>query len=132
MPPPNRHPALSWIAKADEDIEAVELCLTAKDRLTNVAAFHAQQAAEKLLKVLIASTGGEPPRTHDLSELTERASASLPEVRVLAERIEGITSWAVLTRYPSLGDTPPPTAVEIEAMLHPIRQLRGFAAGKAS
>ena len=47
---PNRHSANSWIAKADEDIDTVDLCLSAGGRLANVAAFHTQQAAEKLLK----------------------------------------------------------------------------------
>ena len=43
---PSRHSANSWISKADEDIAAVELCLAAGERMANVAAFHAQQAAE--------------------------------------------------------------------------------------
>lgn len=37
------------------------------------AAFHAQQAAEKALKALIYHLGGEPERTHSLSELALRA-----------------------------------------------------------
>lgn len=132
VPPPNRHAAASWVEKADEDIEAAELCLGAGLRLANVAAFHAQQAAEKLLKALIASTGSEPPRTHDLPELTERATASLSEVRALTDHIEGITSWAVVPRYPSQGDTPPPTVAEIGAMLLLIKQLRTFVTATAS
>lgn len=48
--PPNRHSATAWIAKADEDIDAASLCLGTGERMTNVAAFHTQQAAEKLLK----------------------------------------------------------------------------------
>ena len=78
-PPPNRHAALSWIAKADEDIDAVDLCLATGHRLANIAAFDAQQAAEKLLKALIASTGSEPPRTHDLAELTYQAPENRTE-----------------------------------------------------
>lgn len=52
--PPSRHSANSWIGKADEDIDAADLCLVAGGRVSNVAAFHTQQAAEKLLKGLIA------------------------------------------------------------------------------
>jgi HEPN domain-containing protein len=110
---PNRHSANSWIAKADEDIDTVDLCLSAGGRLANVAAFHTQQAAEKLLKALIAIAGIEPPRVHDLAELTDLAGEAKSDVRTLSENIETITSWAVLTHYPSHGDTPPPTTGEI-------------------
>jgi HEPN domain-containing protein len=71
--PLNRHSANSWIATADEDIDTVDLCLSAGWRLANIAAFHTQQAAEKLLKALIAMAGIEPPRVHDLAELTDLA-----------------------------------------------------------
>jgi len=121
---PNRHSANSWIAKADEDIDTVDLCPSAGGRLANVAAFHTQQAAEKLLKALIAMAGIEPPRVHDLAELTDLAGKAKSDVRTLAEKIETITSWAVLTRYPSHGDTPPPTTGEIADAL---RLVNSFA-----
>jgi HEPN domain-containing protein len=70
----SRHSANSWISKADEDIEAAELCLTVGERMANVAAFHAQQAAEKLLKALISAAGIEPPRVHDLAVLSDLAT----------------------------------------------------------
>ncbi len=129
---PNRHSANSWIAKADEDIDTVDLCLSAGGRLANVAAFHTQQAAEKLLKALIAMAGIEPPRVHDLAELTDLAGKAKSDVRTLAEKIETITSWAVLTRYPSHGDTPPPTTGEIADALRLVKQLRALAAKAVS
>src|SRR5260370_1085033 len=76
--------------------------------MANVAAFHSQQAAEKLLKALISTSSIEPPRVHDLAELSDVATKARPDVQPLAEKIESITSWAVLTRYPSHGDTVPP------------------------
>lgn len=125
---PSRHSASSWITRADEDIAAVELCLTAANPLINIAAFHAQQAAEKLLKAAIASTGIEPPRVHDLAELADLAANAEPAIRAQAEQVETITSWAVLTRYPSHGDTPPPTCEEISAALQLVKELRGVVA----
>lgn len=130
--PPSRHSAKSWITKADEDIDAADLCLAAGERTTNIAAFHTQQAAEKLLKALIAMAGIEPPRVHDLAELTDLAASTTPDVRKLAERIEVITSWAILTRYPSHGDTPPPPIGEIADALALTKQLRLFVAKVAS
>jgi HEPN domain-containing protein len=111
--PQSEHSAESWIAKADEDIFAVGLCLSAGEDTTNIGAFHLQQAAEKLLKALIASTGTEPPYVHDLAELAELATVDFPAAQVLTTQIEEITSWAVVTRYPSRGDSPLPTRHEI-------------------
>jgi hypothetical protein len=52
-------------------------------------------------------------------------------VRTLAEKIETITSRVVLTRYPSHGDTPPPTMGEIADALRLVKQLRALAAKAA-
>jgi HEPN domain-containing protein len=130
--PPSRHSAAAWIAKADEDIEAADLCLGAGDRMANVAAFHAQQAAEKLLKALIATAGIEPPRVHDLMELNDLAVDAAPDIGRLSESIEAITPWAILTRYPTHGDTPPPTPVEVADALALVKQLRALVAKTAS
>lgn len=129
--PPSRHSAAAWIAKADEDIDAAILCL-GTGRMTNVAAFHTQQAAEKLLKALIAMAGIEPPRVHDLAELNDLAVSSTPEIGRVSEAIETITSWAVLTRYPTRGDTPPPTSGEIADVLSLVKQLRELTVQAAS
>lgn len=129
---PRRHSANSWIAKANEDIDAAELCLAEGDRLANVAAFHTQQAAEKLLKALIATAGVEPPRVHDLVELADLTTKATPNARAITTRIEAISSWAVLTRYPSFGDTPAPTVDEITGALALGKQLRALAARAAS
>ena len=85
-------------------------------------------APEKLLKALIASTGTEPPRVHDLAELAELATVDFPAAQVLTTQIEEITSWAVVTRYPSRGDTPLPTRHEIATMFPLITQLRAIVA----
>jgi len=102
------------------------------ERLANIAAFHCQQAAEKLLKALITVGGVEPPHVHDLSELTELAVQGKLDVRPLATDVESISSWAVLTRYPSHGDTPPPTVMEISEALSSVKRLRTFAAEMAA
>jgi HEPN domain-containing protein len=100
--------------------------------MANVAAFHCQHAAEKLLKAVIAAGGVEPPRVHDLSELAELAVESKPDVRPLAADVESISSWAVLTRYPSHGDTPPPTVAEISVALSLVQRLRTLATEAAA
>lgn len=94
--------------------------------MTNVAAFHTQQAAEKLLKALIAMAGIEPPRVHDLAELNDLAAGAVPEIGTFPDGIEAITSWAILTRYPTYGDTPPPTSSEVADALSLVKQLRAL------
>ncbi len=128
---PSRHSAAAWIAKADEDIDAANLCLGTGDRMVNVAAFHTQQAAEKLLKALIAMAGIEPPRVHDLAELNDLVAGVAPDAGKLSESIETITSWAILTRYPTHGDTPPPTSVEVADLLSLVKQLRALVVERA-
>ncbi|MDO3377844.1 HEPN domain-containing protein [Geoalkalibacter halelectricus] len=60
--------AREWLAKAREDFLAVER-LADDDGLSNVAAFHAQQCAEKSLKAVLEASGQKVPRTHDLIRL---------------------------------------------------------------
>lgn len=98
--------------------------------MANVAAFHTQQAAEKLLKALIAMAGIEPPRVHDLAELNDLVAGVAPDAGRLSESIETITSWAILTRYPTHGDTPPPTLAEVADALALVKQLRAFVVEK--
>jgi hypothetical protein len=63
-----------------------------------------------------------------LAELAELVTAKFPATHALTAEIEGITSWAVVTRYPNRGDTPLPTLREIETMFPLIKQLRALAA----
>lgn len=48
--------AREWLAKAREDLLAVERLLNDSE-LTNVAAFHAQQCIEKSLKAVLVAGG---------------------------------------------------------------------------
>jgi HEPN domain-containing protein/predicted nucleotidyltransferase len=63
------------LQKAREDLDTAEALLdVVAKRLGQwwTVAFHAQQAAEKALKALVYHLGGEPERTHNLSELALR------------------------------------------------------------
>jgi HEPN domain-containing protein len=45
--------AREWLARAEQDLQAVRTVLSAAVPLPAIAAYHAQQAAEKALKALI-------------------------------------------------------------------------------
>lgn len=106
MSPPELEEALLLLRKAREDAGAVEKFAFDRDIADSVVGFHAQQAAEKAMKAVLASCGDEFPWTHDLRHLMDRLRAvdlslpdSLREVRVLAP-------WAVEFRYGETIDDP--------------------------
>ncbi len=57
-----------WLKAAHDDVEVIEQ-LFRQEHLTNVTAFHAQQAVEKCLKALLEEYGVGFPKTHDLLRL---------------------------------------------------------------
>jgi HEPN domain-containing protein len=60
---------LEWLQVAASDQRAVRLCLSANPPLCDVATFHCQQAAEKLLKGFLVRAGADFRKTHDLDAL---------------------------------------------------------------
>lgn len=114
-----------WLAIADRDLAAAEHCLSAKPKLLGIAAYHCQQAAEKLLKsVLIARRIGFP-KTHDLVALVALAAPAMPGDDSLLKHIEPITLWGFAYRYPMEEDgDPEPAAEEIARAIRRLARLR--------
>jgi len=108
-PPPMRTPdpyarwqaVERWLAVADLDRRAVELCLAADPPAHEVAAFHCQQAAEKLLKGFLVLAAKRFRKTHSLAELGAAAAASFPEIAALADAAQSWSDWVFVFRYPS-------------------------------
>lgn len=97
----SRPEADRWLRLAEQDLEAVRALLQGDAaRLARSTTFHAQQAAEKALKAVVAASGIRPPRTHDLDELI----ALLGSRGVSAEGFAGagsvLNEYAVRVRYP--------------------------------
>ena len=61
-----RSEASGWLERADHDLRAVRLCLNAADFLPDIAAYHCQQAGEKLIKGVLVLAGISFRKTHDL------------------------------------------------------------------
>ncbi len=101
-----------WLKKAIDDLKLAEKALEI-DVDPGYAGFHAQQAAEKALKALLAFYKVKPPKTHDLWELTSLLG-KLTEIEYHREiHIEDLTYYAVEARYPG----PPVSREEAEAAL---------------
>lgn len=84
--------------KAASDLKMAEIGVQ-HDAPTDTVAFHLQQAAEKMLKALLASRMIVYPKTHDLDDLLDLLPAGLSGVLAFRDRILGWTSYAVDMRY---------------------------------
>jgi HEPN domain-containing protein len=98
--PPDRPEVL--LRKAKQDELALEKLLDDRDIEDDLLGFHAQQAAEKMLKAVLAARGVDYPKTHNLRVLIELLSAEgirLPEK--LAE-IDRLTQFGTTFRYDTI------------------------------
>ena len=98
--PPDRPEVL--LRKAKQDELALEKLLDDRDIEDDLLGFHAQQAAEKMLKAVLAARGVDYPKTHNLRVLIELLSAEgirLPDK--LAE-IDRLTQFGTTFRYDSI------------------------------
>jgi HEPN domain-containing protein len=65
----------------------------------DTACFHAQQAAEKYLKAVLALRGYAIPKTHDLEELAQSAVRLEPSLQLTGLELGELTSHGVDSRY---------------------------------
>jgi uncharacterized protein len=90
-----------WLAVAQEDQRVAAACLAMDPPMRGVAAFHCQQAVEKLLKGFLTLAGTRGRKTHSLGELGALAQADFPEIAEFAAAANDWSGWAVDYRYPA-------------------------------
>jgi len=90
--------ARGWFLKAESDLHTVK-CLLEGDGPYDTACFHAQQAAEKYLKGLLALMEQSIPRTHNLEELQQLCSGLIPPLHLPDVDLAELTPYAVQLRY---------------------------------
>lgn len=81
-----------WLRKAYHDVRLAELGLGASPALTDGAAFHCQQAAEKLLKAWLTFRGQAFERIHDLEALVDQCCCVDPAWAPLRDVVEPLTA----------------------------------------
>ncbi|MCK4342347.1 MAG: HEPN domain-containing protein [Phycisphaerae bacterium] len=96
----------TWLAKAENDLLNIRNNLAAERVPWDTVCFHAQQAAEKMLKAFLASRGQRLSRTHDLIALLAEAVAAGGPLEMLESDCRLLTPYAVLLRYPGAGEEP--------------------------
>lgn len=91
---------LGWIRVATSDMRAVRVCLSADPPMCDIAAYHCQQASEKLLKGFLVRANRDFGKTHNLGKLADAVVAAFPHVDGLVEPLRDWTQWSVAYRYP--------------------------------
>lgn len=102
--------ASAWFRKAREDLSLARLALPAN--LMDGAAFHVQQALEKVLKGLLAAADQELFKTHEIERLAELAHVHWPAIVESPFPLKAVGGCYMAGRYPDEeGPSPDPEAV---------------------
>ncbi|MBI4580060.1 MAG: HEPN domain-containing protein [Planctomycetes bacterium] len=118
-----RQAACAWLAKADHDRRTAIAALEQTPPITDTAAFHVQQAIEKLFKAFLVSVGEVFERVHDLEVLCNACAQHDPVFLALRTRVAPLTAYAVRFRYPGPVDPPLDKVQEAIDVLEEVRQL---------
>ena len=89
-----------WLDKAEEDLKAGEILLDSNLEDFDSAGFHAQQSAEKFIKVLLVRQQIPFPKSHSIALLRGLVAQA---DKVLAEKLSPadlLTPYGVEFRYP--------------------------------
>jgi HEPN domain-containing protein len=126
MPPddPRLEDARAWLARAELDLRAADLELRNPEAgLWADVAFHAQQAAEKALKALLASRDVPFRKTHSIEELGRACLDVAPELGPIVDAAVPLTEYAWKFRYP--GEITDPSRAEAEEAVALARRVVG-------
>jgi len=89
-----------WIDKSEGDYLTATREAQADPPNYDAVCFHAQQCIEKLLKAALIAKGQMPPKTHDLTVLSNLLSSVDPEWHWPVEELRLLSRSAVVFRYP--------------------------------
>ena len=90
--------ALGWMKKGDSDLLTVQRLMPDGGPF-DTACFHAQQAAEKYLKAVLAYAESEIPRTHNLEDLEKLCAQAVTNWDIRGAAVSKLTRYAVEGRY---------------------------------
>jgi len=114
----------AWLQKASHDLETAERALHAGHPITDTAAYHCHQAAEKALKAFLASRFEPLVKTHDLMDLLTRCAAADVRFADWADRMAELSAFGTVLRYPSVDADP--NVSDVTHALQTAQQFHGF------
>jgi hypothetical protein len=112
--------------KAAQDIAVLQKLIGDPAISDETLGFHALQAAEKLIKALLALGGHEYPRTHDLGLLLDLLAAVDVRIPEALLTVENLTPFATVFRY---DDLPLEAAIDRQEWLPLLLALEEFVGG---
>ena len=116
----------------DEDMQAAELLANIGNRL---AAYHVQQAVEKLARALVVHSGVEVGPQHNVAVILDKLPADSPWHAKL-EKLARYSAFATAFRYPTSGgrlpESPPKETLltDLKALREHVRVARDELIGK--
>lgn len=125
--------ALRWLAIAGQDLKAVRNNIHGPEPALDIAAYHCQQAAEKICKAALITKGIDPPRWHDIDSLITLLGGGEPLAALLAA-LAGLTPYGIAFRYPVPDPEalpPIPTAQELSRWVTVLEDARAAVAKAA-
>ncbi len=121
--PPELTEVREWLRKRTHDQRGVEIMLALDQPLTDTAAFHCQQAVEKLLKAFLVFRSHPFERVHDLQVLVEECAKDDQAFALFMDAVEPLSAYAVRFRYRGPAD---PSIEEVKAALAVVEEVRVF------
>jgi len=118
-----------WLAKADDDIRVASMTLAADPPMLDPAAFHCQQAVEKIIKALLIAAAVAAPRSHDIEMLAGKAAPFYPALEQRMLSFARLTEWLTASRYPDLGGGLGEEIGDVADMLAAVKAFRQEVAG---
>ncbi|MEI8096472.1 MAG: HEPN domain-containing protein [Spirochaetales bacterium] len=94
-------PVAEWLALAHQDLSSAQFLLGMRPSPVEVICFHCQQAAEKLLKAVLAKATASIPKTHDLLVLLDLVCEVDPKFKILEAPLTDLNDFSVVVRYPA-------------------------------
>jgi HEPN domain-containing protein len=121
--PPELREVRRWLEKARHDRQTAEAALALQPPITDTAAFHCQQAFEKLLKAYLVQARDPFEKIHDLEQLLDQCARHDAAFRELRQHAVEMTAYAVRFRYPGPAD---PTVEQVEQALRVVKSVWDF------
>lgn len=90
----------SWYTRGEADLKLARRALAPEDPLPELAAYHAQQCAEKYLKGFLVARAVSFRFVHDLGYLVHLCQASSPGFVTLEDAAFALSGYATEARYP--------------------------------
>lgn len=98
--------AKEWLGYANTDLIGAQALLDLGEKFYSLAAFHAQQSAEKAIKGFLVFASVRIPKTHDIKTLITLIHDKNLDLEKSLQPATILTDYAVAYRYPDAQKKP--------------------------